>query len=132
MGSEKRAFIELTPEALARLREPRALLGWALVVAGIVALIAGWFGVSGTLDPGKQLPYIESGGIGGVFLLGAGALLLVLNELGRARAETAELKEMIAELQQTLTASASAAGPHEPPAPRPTNGASRQRTRPRA
>ena len=130
MGSEKRAIIELTPEALARLREPRVLLGWALIVAGVVALIAGWFGVSGTLDPGKQLPYIESGGIGGVFLLGAGAVLLVLSELGRARAETAELKEMIAELQQTLAASASA--PHEPPAPRPTNGSSRQRTRPRA
>ena len=46
----------------------------ALIVAGAVALILGWVGVSGEAFPAKQLPYLISGGIAGVFTLGLGAL----------------------------------------------------------
>ena len=44
------------------------------VLAGGVALVVGWFGVSGTLDTAKQLPYVVSGAMFGLFLLGIGAL----------------------------------------------------------
>lgn len=46
----------------------------ALIAAGAVALILGWVGVSGEAFPAKQLPYLISGGIAGVFILGIGTL----------------------------------------------------------
>src|SRR5436853_572254 len=38
-----------------------------LMAAGAVALILGWDGVSGEAFPAKQLPYLISGGIAGVW-----------------------------------------------------------------
>jgi len=46
----------------------------ALIAAGAVALILGWIGVSGEAFPAKQLPYLISGGIAGVFILGVGTM----------------------------------------------------------
>jgi hypothetical protein len=46
----------------------------ALIAAGAVALILGWVGVSGEAFPAKQLPYLISGGIAGVFILGVGTM----------------------------------------------------------
>ena len=54
---------------------------WLCVIAGAVALVVGYFGVSGTLEIGKQLPYVVSGGMAGLFLLGLGALLWVSADL---------------------------------------------------
>ena len=54
---------------------------WLCVIAGAIALIVGYFGVSGTLETGKQLPYVVSGGLAGLFLLGLGALLWVSADL---------------------------------------------------
>ena len=51
------------------------------VVGGAVALFVGWLGVSGTLDTGKQLPYVVSGAMFGLFLLGIGALLWLSADL---------------------------------------------------
>jgi hypothetical protein len=45
-----------------------------LIAAGAVALVLGYVGVSGEAFPAKQLPYLISGGIAGVFILGVGAL----------------------------------------------------------
>jgi hypothetical protein len=45
-----------------------------LIAAGAVALILGWVGVSGEAFPAKQLPYLISGGIAGVFILGVGTM----------------------------------------------------------
>jgi len=63
-----------------RLQWDRAL-AWALVVAGAVAIIVGWIGVSGSAFAAGQLPYIISGGIGGIFLLGVGATLWLSADL---------------------------------------------------
>jgi hypothetical protein len=45
-----------------------------LMAAGAVALILGWVGVSGEAFPAKQLPYLISGGIAGVFILVLGTV----------------------------------------------------------
>ena len=45
-----------------------------LIAAGAVALILGWVGVSGEAFPAKQLPYLISGGIAGVFVLVLGTV----------------------------------------------------------
>jgi hypothetical protein len=46
-------------------------------VGGLLALLLGWIGVSGSAYPAGQLPYVVSGGLLGIFLLGvAGTLWL--------------------------------------------------------
>jgi hypothetical protein len=52
-----------------------------LIVAGAVVLILGWVGVSRYAYPADQLPYIISGGIGGLFLVGVGAMLWLSADL---------------------------------------------------
>ena len=54
---------------------------WVCIVAGVVALVVGYLGVSGTLDTAKQIPYVVSGGMAGLFLLGLGALLWLSADL---------------------------------------------------
>jgi hypothetical protein len=51
------------------------LAAWVCVALGLVALVLGYVGISGTVYPAEQLPYILSGGIFGVFALGLGAML---------------------------------------------------------
>lgn len=50
-------------------------------VAGGVVLILGWYGVSGTAYATEQLPFIISGGIGGLFLLGVSSVLWLSADL---------------------------------------------------
>ena len=72
-----------------------------LVAAGALALLLGWLGISDALLPSEQLPYLLSGGLVGVFLLGLGTTLWLsadlrdewrkldrLEELVRGQAET--------------------------------------------
>ena len=84
---------------------------WAAVLAGAVALIVGWFGVSGTAYQSEQIPYIVSGGIGGLFLLGLGGLLWLSADM---RDEWYKLDRVEEELR--LTRAAGLAVPSAPPA----------------
>ena len=45
------------------------------VSAGALMLVLGWAGVQGKIYPGQQMPYVVSGGLGGIFVLGIGAVL---------------------------------------------------------
>jgi hypothetical protein len=54
---------------------------WVCVGAGAVVVLVGWLGVSRTAYPAEQIPYIISGGVGGVFLLGLGAMLWLSADL---------------------------------------------------
>ena len=45
------------------------------VTAGGLMLLLGWAGVQGKIYPGQQMPYVVSGGLGGIFVLGVGAVL---------------------------------------------------------
>jgi hypothetical protein len=54
---------------------------WLCIAGGIVALIVGYVGLSSTLDTGEQLPYVVSGGLVGLFLIGLGALLWLSADL---------------------------------------------------
>lgn len=100
---ERRALIEVSPELEARLRDPRLVLGWVLCITGAIAVFVGYWGVSDTLDPGKQLPYIISGGIGGVFLLGVGAALIFQSDMAEARREVRELRTVVEQLQTDIS-----------------------------
>ncbi|MDX6215400.1 MAG: hypothetical protein QOG99_984 [Frankiales bacterium] len=48
---------------------------------GALFLLFGWIGVSGTALLAEQSPYILSGGVGGVFLLGIGSTLWISADL---------------------------------------------------
>jgi hypothetical protein len=50
-------------------------------VAGAGALLAGWIGISGTAYTAKQLPYMISGGMVGIFLLGVACTLWLSADL---------------------------------------------------
>ena len=57
------------------------VLGFGLIALGGVVLVLGYLGVSNSPYVAEQLSYIVSGGLGGLFLLGAGATLLILADL---------------------------------------------------
>jgi hypothetical protein len=67
----------------------------AAIAIGAVALIVGWVRISGELYPAAQLPYILSGGLGGLFLLGLGSTLWLSADL---RDEWRELRRLRDEL----------------------------------
>jgi hypothetical protein len=52
-----------------------------LTLAGAVCLILGWFGVAGQGLTSEQIPYVVSGGLGGIFLMGVGAALWLSSDL---------------------------------------------------
>jgi hypothetical protein len=54
---------------------------WVSIAAGAIALLVGWLGVSGTTYPSEQIPYVISGGLVGLFLLGLGAMLWLSADL---------------------------------------------------
>jgi hypothetical protein len=54
---------------------------WVCVVAGALMVLFAWVGASKTPYTVEQIPYIISGGIGGLFLLGLGAMLWVSADL---------------------------------------------------
>jgi hypothetical protein len=56
-------------------------LAIVLGLAGLLAIYLGWRGVSDALIPSQQIPYLASGGILGLFLLGAGATLWLSSDL---------------------------------------------------
>jgi hypothetical protein len=72
------------------------------LVAGGAALVAGWFGASGSGYPAEQLPYVISGGLGGLFLLGLGATLWLSADL---RDEWRKLDRVEEALRQVRAAS---------------------------
>jgi hypothetical protein len=51
---------------------PDRAVAVGLVVLGVVALIVGWFGISGTGLAAQQNPYLISGGLGGIALIAVG------------------------------------------------------------
>ncbi len=48
---------------------------------GVLALVLGWVGVSNSAYLANSMPYMISGGIGGMFLLGVGGMLWLSADL---------------------------------------------------
>jgi hypothetical protein len=82
-------------------------LGWdrlsaaVLIAVGAVAVILGWIGVSGADLPSKQLPYLVSGGIGGLYILGVAAVLWLSGDLRDEWSRLGEIKTMLGALAGT-------------------------------
>ncbi len=80
----------------------RPWVGWILVAAGALLMLLGYFGVSREALPGKQIPYLVSGGIGGVFLAVLGAYFLGTQALREDSGRLDRLEQMVEELHQAL------------------------------
>jgi hypothetical protein len=80
----------------------RPWLGWILIGAGALLMLFGYLGVSRESLPAKQIPYLVSGGIGGMFLAVLGAYFLGTQELRRDSGRLDRLEQMVAELHQAL------------------------------
>ena len=54
---------------------------WVLICLGGLAVVLGWLGVRSEALTQKQIPYIISGGIGGLLLVTVGAMLWLSADL---------------------------------------------------
>ncbi len=79
----------------------------AALVIGVLALILGYVGISGTGFSAEQMLYIVSGGITGLFCLGIAATLYLSADL---RDEWRKLDD----IEQRLAALPTVDGEHEP------------------
>ena len=89
----------------------------ALIAVGAVVLVVGWIGVSGEVYPAKQLPFMMSGGVGGVFLLGVGALFWLSSDLRDEWTKLDRIEEALVRLAGTELVEPEALAASEPPAP---------------
>lgn len=92
----------------------RPLLGWALAAAGIATIVAGYLGVSREALVSRQLPYVISGGIGGIALVFLGAALLGVDDLRRTTRRLDEIERQVGDLHRLLL---DAAGERHDPVP---------------
>jgi hypothetical protein len=103
-------------------------VGWdrlsaaVLIAVGAVAVILGWIGVSGADLPSKQLPYLVSGGIGGLYILGVGAMLWLSGDLRDEWSRLGEIKTMLGALSDTDLVDTEVLGVVEPRRPEPARG----------
>src|SRR5262245_59242690 len=96
-----------------RNRWPRlgGLLGIAYCIAGFFLIFLGWNGTASHDREPAQIPYVVSGGIGGLALVVVGSALMVAHSL---RTDRVELRGAIDDLRQAIERTAvegRAAGP---------------------
>ena len=86
----------------------RPVVGWVLTGIGLLAIFLGWFGISGQALVAKQLPFLISGGIGGIALVAIGAVILGTEDLRNDSGRLDRLEKQIAQLHAVLLARADA------------------------
>jgi multisubunit Na+/H+ antiporter MnhB subunit len=90
----------------------------AVIAVGAVVVVIGWMGVSGEAYPAKQLPFMMSGGVGGIFLLGVGALFWLSSDLRDEWTKLDRIEEALVRLAGTELVEPEAL-PKSEPAPAP-------------
>jgi hypothetical protein len=91
----------------------RALRGWVVAVAGGVLLLGAYLGISAETDPGRQLPYLVSGGFGGLALVILGSALLVADRIDAGREAQTRVAAQVNDLH-TLIVEATGPDPAPP------------------
>lgn len=81
-------------------------VGVLVAAAGFVMLVIGWSDVAGTIDVGRQMPYLLSTGLPGIALVMVGLVLVNLSVRRQDSAERARqmsaLTEALADLKQSI------------------------------
>jgi hypothetical protein len=87
----------------------RPVVGWILIGIGALFIIAGYLGVSREALVAKQIPYLVSGGIGGMVLIAVGAFFLGTEDLRKELVRLNRLERMVEELHGALLVRAGSA-----------------------
>ena len=77
---------------------------------GLLTLLLGYVGVSGTVYPAEQLPYMISGGILGLFFLGSAGVLYLSADMRDEWRKLDSIDESLKELVGTTTNTTEEAG----------------------
>jgi hypothetical protein len=92
-------------------KSTRPWIGWVFIGIGALFILFGYLGVSREAIVEKQMPYVISGGVGGLLLCIVGAYFLGTEELRRDSGRLDRLESMVEELHGALL--------HRPDAPAP-------------
>jgi hypothetical protein len=84
----------------------RQALGVALIAGGLISLVVGYVGISGTKDTYDQLTYFLSNGIGGAAAIIVGCTVLVIREHVADRQAMAQLDDRLHSIDRRLPADA--------------------------
>lgn len=87
-------------EALANTFRPYA--GWAFYGFGALFVLLGYLGIANESVVAKQLPYLISGGIGGILLALLGASFLGMEQLRADSDRLDRIEQQVAELHRVL------------------------------
>ena len=79
-------------------------LAAALTIAGLVAVLVGYLGVRDESHIELQLPYLISGGLGGLVLMGLGALVLIQYQMRVQARRFAEMTDSLDEWKEQALA----------------------------
>ena len=82
----------------------RPVLGWVLAGLGGLALLLGWYGVSGEALTAKQLPYLVSGGLTGIGLLVLAGVFLATEDVRRQLDRLGEVERKVDALYSLFAA----------------------------
>ncbi|CAO5164057.1 Transporter [Frankia sp. AiPs1] len=84
----------------------RALRGWVVAAAGGVLLLGCYLGVSKQTDVAMQLPYVVSGGFGGLALVFIGSALLIADRVEATHSAQARVAGQVDDLHSLIIAAA--------------------------
>jgi hypothetical protein len=76
----------------------------ALTGLGIIAVLVGYLGVRDEADVALQIPYLFSGGLGGLALVGLGALCLIQLQMRQQAQQMARVTDELDEWKTTALA----------------------------
>lgn len=87
---------------VARLARPR--IGWVLAGLGVVAVVIAWSQTSDELFVARQIPYLISGGLGGLGLIVLGGVFLTTNDLYRYTDRLDRVERKVDDIHRALVA----------------------------
>ena len=97
------------------------------LLLGAIAMLNGWIGVSGTAYAAEQIPFIVSGALVGIFLLGLAAVLWLSADLRDEWRKLADLDDRLERLESRAGVAALPARElHGQSIPASTNGVAQQ------
>lgn len=120
------------PEPNADRERTMLIVGGVLVAVGIIAVLIGYFGASGTSNVYEQVPYALSGGVLGLGLIVLGCALITRFSLARLfrywlartlhehQVQTDRTVEALGRIESLLAASSGASGASPSPSPSPS------------
>lgn len=86
--------------AVALVARPR--VGWALAALGLIGLVVAWAGVSGEIFVARQVPYVVSGGLGGIALIVLAGVLLGTHDLYGYAARLDRVEQKVDDIHRVL------------------------------